>query len=506
MTDKPKRKFPLRGATEARVHSPLLKGASRYKEVLEMIDRLKMDKLMPYQEWVLKDMMTVDKKNSYRRKTCLLLISRQNGKSFLGRVRVIWGMFYGGENKVIIMSANRATSLMLFREIAWTIESTPELKAMTKAIRYANGGERIELLNGATLDVISDNSSSPRGRTADLLWIDEIREISEEGYKAAVPVTRARANAQTFLTSNAGDHFSSVLNSLVERAKDYPPETFGYYEYSAPQYCKIDLASDFFWKEAVAPSNPALGYTITKESIEEAIATNPIEQTRTETLCQWIDSLQSPWPHGVLEETSDNTLEMTVGAYTVFGFDVSPSRRNASLVAGQLLPDGRIGIGILETYSSQMAIDELKMAASIKAWCDIYHPRLVCFDKYATQTIADRLSQSGVICEDVSGQQFYKACGDFLEGLVNHRVVHNGQAELIQQMNNCAAKTNDSAWRIIKRRSAGDISAPIGLSMVVSKLMLPAPKPQIYTQTRPSILSNLLTNATLYDYGSISQN
>jgi phage terminase large subunit-like protein len=479
MTDKPKKKLPLRGATKPRVHTPLLKGASRYQEVLDMVERLKMDKLMPYQEFVLKDMMSVDKKNNYRRKTSLLLISRQNGKSHLGRVRVIWGMFYGGEKKLIIMSANRATSLMLFREIAWVIESTPELKAMTKAIRYANGGERIELLNGATLDVISDNSSSPRGRTADYLWIDEIREISPEGYKAAVPVTRARANAQTFLTSNAGDHFSEVLNVLVERAKDYPPETFGYYEYSAPQYCKIDITSDAFWRDAVAPSNPALNYIITKESIEEAIATNPIEQTRTETLCQWIDSLQSPWPHGVLEETSDNTLEMAVGAYTVFAFDVSPSRRNGSLVAGQLLPDGRIGIGILETYSSQMAIDELKMAASIKAWCDIYKPRLVCFDKYATQTIADRLSQAGVMTEDVSGQQFYKACGDLLEGLVNHRVVHNGQAELIQQMNNCAAKVNDSAWRIIKRKSAGDISAPIGLAMVVSKLMLPAPKPQI---------------------------
>jgi phage terminase large subunit-like protein len=479
MTDKPKRAQPLRGATEPRVHSPLLKGKSRAGEVLEMIERLKMDELMPYQKFVLNQMLMVNKKNQYRIKTALLLISRQNGKSHLGRVRIIWGMFYGGEKKLIIMSANRATSLMLFREIAWIIESTPELKAMTKAIRYANGGERIELLNGSTLDVISDNSSSPRGRTADFLWIDEIREISEEGYKAAVPVTRARANAQTFLTSNAGDHFSSVLNGLVERAKDYPPETFGYYEYSAPQYCKIDITSDYFWKSAVAPSNPALGYIITKESIEEAIATNPIEQTRTETLCQWIDSLQSPWPHGVLEETSDNTLEMAVGAYTVFAFDVSPSRRNGSLVAGQLLPDSRIGIGILETYSSQMAIDELKMAASIKAWCDIYKPRLVCYDKYATQTIADRLSQAGVMTEDVSGQQFYKACGDLLEGLVNHRVVHNGQAELIQQMNNCAAKVNDSAWRIIKRKSAGDISAPIGLAMVVSKLMLPAPKPQI---------------------------
>jgi len=481
MTDKPKRKLPLRGATEPRVHSPILKGKSRAGEVLEMIERLKMDELMPYQKHVLNQMLMVDKKNNYRIKTALLLISRQNGKSFLGRVRVIWGMFYGGEKKIIIMSANRATSLMLFREIAWTIESTPELKAMTKAIRYANGGERIELLNGATLDVISDNSSSPRGRTADFLWIDEIREISEDGYKAAVPVTRARANAQTFLTSNAGDHFSIVLNNLVERAKDYPPETYGYYEYSAPQYCKIDIASDSFWRTAVAPSNPALGFTITKESIEEAIATNPIEQTRTETLCQWIDSLQSPWPHGILEETSDNTLEMSAGAYTVFGFDTSPSKRHGSLVAGQLLPDGRIGIGILETYSSQMAIDELKMAASIKSWCDLYKPRLVCFDKYATQTIADRLKQSGVMVEDVSGQQFYKACGDLLEGLVNKRVVHNGMPELIQQFNNCAAKVNDSAWRIIKRKSAGDISAIIGVAMVVSKLMLPEPKPQIYS-------------------------
>ena len=481
MTTKPKKTQPLRGATKPRVHSPLLKGKTRANEVIEMVERLKMDKLMPYQEFILKDMMMVDKKNNYRRKTSLLLISRQNGKSHLGRVRVIWGMFYGDEKKILIMSANRATSLMLFREIAWIIESTPELKAMTKVIRYANGGERIELLNGATLDVISDNSSSPRGRTADFLWIDEIREISEDGYKAAVPVTRARANAQTFLTSNAGDAFSAVLNNLVERAKEYPPETFGYYEYSAPQYCKIDITLDSFWRDAVVPSNPALGYIITKESIEEAIATAQIETTRTETLCQFVDSLQSPWPFGILEDTSDNTLEIAVGAYTIFGFDVSPSRRNASLVAGQLLPDGRIGIGIMQTWSSQVAVDDLKIAAEIKGWCDLFHPRMVCYDKYATQSIADRLKQAGVMTEDVSGQQFYQACGDLLTGLVTHKVVHNGQAELIQQMNNCAAKVNDSAWRIVKRRSSGDISAPIGIAMVVSKLMLPAPKPQIYS-------------------------
>jgi phage terminase large subunit-like protein len=474
MTDKPKKKQALRGATKPRLQSPPLKGKNKIEDVKQLCEIIKMP-LLPWQEYVLKDMLTVDAKGKWIRKTNLLLIARQNGKTHLARMLILAHLIKW-ETNVLIMSSNRSMALDTFRQVTDILENNDHLKGFVKQIRYANGTESIEMLNGTRLDVVAATRDGSRGRSVNgLLFIDEVREITEEGFRAATPVTRAHPNSHTLLCSNAGDAFSTVLNDLRERAISYPPKSFGFYEYSAPQYCKIED------RNAWAMANPSLGYTITEEAIEEAIATSPIENTRTETLCQWIDSLSSPWPHGVLEETSDSTLEMSPGAYTVFGFDVSPSRRNGSLVAGSLLPDGRIGIGILETYSSQVAIDELKMAASIKGWADIYKPRLVCFDKYATQTIADRLSQSGVMVEDVSGQQFYKACGDLLEGLVNHRVVHNGQTELIQQMNNCAAKVNDSAWRIIKRKSAGDISAPIGLAMVVSKLMLPVPKPQIYT-------------------------
>ena len=103
------------------------------------------------------------------------------------------------------------------------------------------------------------------------------------------------------------------------------------------------------------------------------------------------------------------------------------------------------------------------------------------FDHYATQSIAQRLAVNGCRMEDVSGQQFYQACGDLLDAIVAKRITHSGQPEFVESMNNCAAKVNDSAWRIVKRRSSGDISAPIGIAMVVSKLMLPAPKPQIYS-------------------------
>jgi phage terminase large subunit-like protein len=175
-------------------------------------------------------------------------------------------------------------------------------------------------------------------------------------------------------------------------------------------------------------------------------------------------------------------LQIPPGGYTVFGFDVSPYRRNASLVAGQLLPDGRIGVGILQTWESAISVDDLRIAADIKAHADLYRPRQICYDKYATQTIADKLSNAGCIVQDISGQQFYQACGDLLNGLITHKVVHNGQANLIQQMNNCAAKVNDAAWRIVKRKSAGDISAPISLAMVVSMLMKPQQVAAIYAE------------------------
>ena len=300
------------------------------------------------------------------RKTNLILVARQNGKTHLARMLILAHLIKWNTN-VLIMSSNRSMALDTFRQVTHLLETNDHLKGFVKQIRHANGTESIEMLSGARLDVVAATRDGSRGRSVNgLLYIDEVREITEDGFRAATPTTRAHPNSQTLLTSNAGDAFSTVLNDLRERAIDYPPKSFGFYEYSAPQYCKIDN------REAWAMANPSLGYTITEEAIEEAIATSPIENTRTETLCQWIDSLSSPWPHGILEETSDSELEMSVGAYTVFGFDVSPSRRNGSLVAGQLLPDGRIGIGILETYSSQVAIDELKMAASIKAWCDIY--------------------------------------------------------------------------------------------------------------------------------------
>ncbi len=432
---------------------------------------------LEWQKYVLNDMLSVREDNSFIRTSSLLLAARQNGKSYIGRIRAIAGLVLFGEKNQLIMSSNRGMALTNFREIAYLFESSDYLRPMVKQIRFANGTESIEILpkyGGGRLDVVASTRDGSRGRSASYLWIDELREVNKEAYAAALPVTRAQLNSQSYFSSNSGDAFSDVLNNLREKCLSHPPESLGFYEYSAPEFAPV---TD---RKGWAMANPSLGTLITENAIEESLAVNTIEDFRTETLCQWISSLASPWPHNSVEDTSDKSLQLSPGPLTIFAFDISPSRRDASLVMGQITPSGKIGVAVLETFFSQVAVDDTVVAAAIKKWADIYFPRVIAFDKYTTQSVATKLERSGCAVKDVSGQQFYQACGMLHDALANKKLVHSGQDIFITHFNNCAAKQSDASWRIIRRRSAGPVDIAIGAAMAVYLLTDPPEIAQIY--------------------------
>ncbi len=468
-----KTKTPRYGATEPRLHSPYIKGPNRGDEIVQLAESIGLP-LLPWQDFVIRDMTAVDENNMFIRRSNLVLTSRQQGKTHLARMMMLGHMFLFNSPNVLIMSSNRSMALDTFRQVAYAIEGSAELSRQVKQIRYANGTESIELKNGHRLDVVAATRDGSRGRTASFLYIDELREISEDGYRAATPTTRAKINSQALYTSNAGDAFSTVLNDLRERAMSNPPKTFGFYEYSAPAFCKIDD------REGWAYSNPALGYLFNEDVLAEAVSTQPIETTKTEMLCQWISSTASPWPHMSVEDAGDKDLKLVPGPLTIFAFDVSPSRRDGSLVMGQVLPDGRIGVAVLETFHSDVSIDELFVANAIAKWAKVYYPRQVAYDKYTTASIAKRIEVNGIQTIDISGQKGYQASGDLYEALANKRLVHSGQEQLVTHMANCAAKESPDSWRIVRRKSAGPVDIAIGLSMVVHILNQPLGEAKVY--------------------------
>ncbi len=106
-------------------------------------------------------------------------------------------------------------------------------------------------------------------------------------------------------------------------------------------------------------ANPSLGKLIDEETLEEAVATNPINNTRTEMLCQWVDSMTSPFTTQMVTDTSDSNLQITPGGNIVFAIDVSPSKRSGALLAGKLnQATGKIELGLMQLWTSDVAIDE----------------------------------------------------------------------------------------------------------------------------------------------------
>lgn len=473
-------KSKLMGALKPRLHTPWVGGESRVNEIIELAERIGQP-LLDWQKLILTDMSAVDENNMFVKKSALFVCARQSGKSHMLRMRALAGLFCFNEQNILIMSSQRQMASKSLEIMAGIIERNDFLLSQVrggtieKAYRRTNGNERIILETGAEIKVVAATIDSSRGLTADMVWIDELRDVGVEALDASKSTTLTRPNSQRFYTSNAGHKDSVVLNEMRDRSLNKPPKTVGYYEYSAPDNC------DIWDRSAWAAANPSLGTLITEDAVEEIIATSTYVAAMTETLCKWVGTDTSPWTPGSWEECADPDLIMNPGMYSMFAFDIEPhARRHASLVAGAILPDGRIGLSLVKTWESDRAIDELKIAVDIKNYCMEWMPKLVLYDKYTGQAIADRLHNSGVVVGDCSGSLFYTACSTFKDAIDNRRVVHGNQEALNEAMDNVAAKSNDSAWRIVRKKSSGSVAAPIGMAMLALHLTKPVSEAKVY--------------------------
>ena len=208
----------IRGKTTPRLETPKRKGKSKGKEFAEWVAKYS-DPLLPWQKYVSERMMVTNRKGEYTITTQGLLIARQQGKTHLARMRILYELFAEPrKSRVIGLSSNRNMAIDTFRQVVSVIEANDELMAMVKQIRYANGQESVTLLDGSMYEIAAATRDGVRGKTAHLVFVDELREITREAWAAIRPTTTA-TNGVLLTASNAGDAFSDVLNTL--RAVSY---------------------------------------------------------------------------------------------------------------------------------------------------------------------------------------------------------------------------------------------------------------------------------------------
>ena len=449
----------LIGSPTPRIFSSPVKGAtSRGAEVVAFAESIGY-KLMPWQINALGDMLLV-KDGNFIGKTVALCVSRQNGKTEIAKIRILAGIYLFGEKSIGMMSSNRNMAVTTFREIHYLIQDTPALLKLWDKTYSTNGSERIRFKNGAEIVVVAATNEGARGHSFSFVFVDELRDIKQEAWDAALYTTQAKLQSQILAVSNAGDKNSTVLNSLRQIGIEDKTPSLRWLEWSAHPSLKITDP------KAWAQANPALGHTITADILEHRIRTGEPNQVRTEMLTQWVDNLASPWPINKWNECKVQNMIFEAGASTFFAIDISPSRRHAALVAGQLNGQ-KVKLKCLQTWKSEASIDDLKVASDINLHIQRFRPKMLLFDRYTTAGVAARLAHTGVPVMEISGQLFASACDEMLAAMSHNRIEHGDEYELSESVNSCAMRTTDSGWRIVRRKSAGEVAAAIAAAMVI---------------------------------------
>ena len=461
----------LTGHQEPRLCSGLLDGPSHVESIVAFAELLG-EELMPWQRLVLEDATRHLPDGKLRRRQVGLLLPRQQGKTFTARLRILWGMFVLGEDWVG-MAQNRRLALDQLNAAAELAKMVPDLAGRIVKHRQSNGDEALvvkaETGRLASWRIAAATQEGPRGLTGNL-WIDELREISPAAFAAATPVTRVVPNSQIWVTSNAGDNQTTVLNDFRQRALVNKSEALAWYEWSAdPQ---LPIMDELAWQQ----SNPALGYRMDREAIELAAMNESYEAFMTETLCRWVDSISSPWPPGSLDNAASDAV-LDPSAVTYFGLDKTPDSKRVDLVAAQVL-DGRITIARVQSWTNE--VNPVKIADEVAGILSRATVGGLMFDVYAGGAIGSILKQAGRPAEELTATKFAQACEETLGHLVAGTLTICQDDDLLRHLAACVRKPiADGGWRVVRRGTDSYISAACAAIIAIHQASKPLQSPDI---------------------------
>lgn len=219
---------------------------------------------------------------------------RQQGKS----VTVLSLMVARGLDKpgtMISYSAQtRLAGRRRFLDVWWPRISRSAGLRKVIDIRKGYGSEAFLFANGSMIMLASGTETSDHGDTLDLAVIDEAWAQRDDTIEQAVkPAMMTRDHAQLLVVSTAGNEQSAYFRGKVEDGRAAAElgmtDTAAYFGYSAPD--DADPGDPGTWYGCM----PALGITVTEETVRADFGTMDLAEFRRAYLCQWPDVAKPGW-------------------------------------------------------------------------------------------------------------------------------------------------------------------------------------------------------------------
>lgn len=440
------------GSETARIFTPPLRKltakTSRGFQCIRFAEEVLELELFPWQKWLLIHALEILVDGTFRFRTVVLLVARQNGKSTLMQVLSLWRMFVDGAPLVIGTAQNLDIAEEVWQGAVDMAQEVPELAAEIDKVDLTNGKKALRLVSGSRYKVQAATRRGGRGLSGDLVILDELREHQNwEAWSAVTKTTMARLLAQIWAASNAGDLTSVVLRHLrmlahlalgdpdgingddarlEDVSDDFDDESLGIFEWSAPPGC--DVRDRGGWAQA----NPSLGYSITERAIASALKTDPESVFRTEVLCQWVDSMhEGAFPPGVWESNTVTDLQITGTPVVAVDFRTGMQQSLSIVAAGgtahgfDLVDSIAYELGGDEGWARDFAVSRTSEVLKSKGLTS------VVMDKVGDNAVlVPMFEDAGITVIQLSMTDFRNGCAGITDALINGRLKHKNQEPL----------------------------------------------------------------------------
>jgi phage terminase large subunit-like protein len=422
-----------RGVPEPRIHTKLNDYPSYGEQMIKFCEEIGFT-LMPWQQWLAHHSLKYKPDGRWAHPIVCLLVGRQNGKSTFMALNILFRIYVLKEKLQVHTAHKLTTSAELFYKIYGIIEQNPMLAAQFTKKLESKGFQELQFTEGRRY-IVRANNSAGRGIAApNCVHMDEVRDFKDDDVWSALRYTQmASPNPQTFIYTSAGDQHSIVLNRLKERA--YAAiygaiDDIGWFEYSAPIDIKFDNSSNFWL--GVSQANPSLGLTIHPDNIR-AVLNDPEDIVRTEVLTQWVNVINPVISASQWESCKVEGLRLNPESDTWLAIDLSPSRKEAALVASQRLEGDKFQVILLQTWHNPANLDDKAMANDVAEWVRKYPVQLVAYSARTASAVAARLAPAGIRVEPIDGLDYAQSCDELLGAISSQRLAHSGQEELTKQ-------------------------------------------------------------------------
>lgn len=466
----------LRGCTEPRLFTPprreLTPETSLGFECIRFAETvLKMD-LLPWQKWFLIHALELNEDGTYRFKRVILLVSRQNGKTTLIKALILWRLFMDGAKTVIGAAQSLGDAEDVWEDVVTQAEGIPALKKRMLKPKRVNGAKKLRLIKGGHYIVETLERDAGRGKTADLLFLDELREHkSWEAWNALSSTTLIPPRAQTVCASNAGDVHSIVLRDLRGRAKTAietmmtDEVTLGMFEWSAPDGCDLDD-----W-DARAQANPSLGYTLTPAALQADRETKTDNGFRTENMCQWVEQIET----GIIDEEDwrvllDQASKRAPGSRVELAVDVAWDRSRTHIGIASVREDGLTHVELIASrVGTDWVIPWLTARKDVEGgW---FNGRVGLQERGAPATsLAKPMTEAGLTVVPIGGSDLATSSSTYFDAIKQGKVRHRGQPALDESHRMVRARPAGDAWFFDRKNSPSDAAPTIAISFAYALL------------------------------------